>query len=33
MVELVVASKAGPDVVATSIEEGLILSRANVTCR
>lgn len=33
MVELVVTSKAGPDVLAQSIEQGLILSRANVTCR
>ena len=33
MVELVVVEKMGPDVIARSIEEGLILSRANVTCR
>jgi hypothetical protein len=33
MVELVVTNKAGPDVIAQSIEQGLILSRANVTCR
>lgn len=33
MVELVVTKKAGPDVIARSLETGLILSRANVTCR
>ncbi|GBF95398.1 pyruvate kinase isozyme chloroplastic [Raphidocelis subcapitata] len=33
MVELVVTQKAGPDVIAQSVEKGLILSRANVTCR
>eukprot|EP00877_Chromochloris_zofingiensis_P000483 jgi/Chrzof1/10435/UNPLg00362.t1 len=33
MVELVVTSTAGPDVCARSIEQGLILSRANLTFR
>lgn len=33
MCELVVVSKAGPDVLAESIEQGLILSKANLTFR
>lgn len=33
MCELVVVSKAGPDVLAESIEQGLLLSKANLTFR
>jgi hypothetical protein len=33
MCELVVTSKAGPDVLAESIEQGLLLSKANLTFR
>lgn len=33
MCELVVVSKAGPDVLAQSIEQGLLLSKANLTLR
>lgn len=33
MCELVVVSKAGPDVLAESIEQGLLLSKANMTFR
>jgi hypothetical protein len=33
MCELVVTAKAGPDVLAQSIEQGLLLSKANLTFR
>lgn len=33
MCELVVVNKAGPDVLAESIEQGLLLSKANMTFR
>jgi hypothetical protein len=33
MCELVVVAKAGPDVLAESIEQGLLLSKANLTFR
>lgn len=33
MCEFVVKTKAGPDVLAESIEQGLLLSRANLTFR
>jgi hypothetical protein len=33
MCELVVTAKAGPDVLAESIEQGLLLSKANLTFR
>ncbi|KAF6261485.1 hypothetical protein COO60DRAFT_775160 [Scenedesmus sp. NREL 46B-D3] len=33
MCELVVTAKAGPDVLAGSIEQGLLLSKANLTFR
>ncbi len=31
--ELEVVSKAGPDVIAESVEQGMLLSRANLTFR
>lgn len=33
MCELVVKAKAGPDVLAESIEQGMLLSKANLTFR